>query len=220
MTTTIPIHITWSSNRKTGHIPVSTTGEQSCPSTCPHKDKSCYARFSYLGIHWRKVTNGARDMGWDSLFSFVKSLPNEQVWRYAQAGDLPGHDKKIDEPLFNQLVQANLGKRGYTYTHKPLTPKNLRLINHANQHGFTINVSSDDPVHAVNLYKRFQCLGYKIPVVVTVPSNWEPHMGSIIRICPAQLTDVTCDKCQWCAMPDRKFIVAFQAHGTRAKDIV
>lgn len=44
-----------SSNVKTGPIPVSTTGAQSCPNACSLKGSGCYAEGGPLGMHWRKV---------------------------------------------------------------------------------------------------------------------------------------------------------------------
>lgn len=212
---TIPVHIGWSSNSKTGHMPVSTTGSISCPPACKHlKLGTCYARFSWLGLHWKKVDSGQRDMGWDSVLRFVSDLPSGQIHRWNQAGDLPGTGNVINSRLFLQLVEANRGKRGFTYTHKPLTPKNLELIEYANRNGFTVNFSVDSLTDVVKTQQRLQLMGYNIPLVLTVPETFEST--DEIKVCPAQIRDdITCLKCQWCAMPERKFVVAFRMHGTR-----
>ena len=44
-------------NSKTA-IPTTTSSKETCPSTCPLKDKGCYAKYSFLGKHWDNVTNG------------------------------------------------------------------------------------------------------------------------------------------------------------------
>ena len=213
---TIPIHIGWSSNSKTGHIPVSTTGSVTCPDTCQHKKlKTCYADYSFLGTHWRKVDSGERDIGWSNFLQFIRDLPSGQLWRGNQAGDLPGVNKRIDSKFLLQMVEANRGKRGFTYTHKPLIPKNLDLIHYANDNGLTINVSCDSLPAALIIQQKLQMLGYIIPVVVTVPLDYA-QMDDNVKICPAQIrSDITCIKCQWCAIPNRKFIVAFLVHGCR-----
>jgi len=37
-------------------------------------------------------------------------------------------------------------------------------------------------------------------------------------VCPAQTReDVTCASCGLCAIPDRRVIIGFRAHGTRAR---
>ena len=63
-------------------------------------------------------------MDWQSFLSAIYSLPVGQLWRHNQAGDLPGIGNKIDVKQLGQLVKASEGKRGFTYTHKPLTKVN------------------------------------------------------------------------------------------------
>ena len=112
------VHITArSGNAKTGPIPVTTTERASCPTTCPFYDKGCYAKSGPLALHWRKVSDGERGTDWQGLTEFVKSLPERQLWRHNQAGDLPHIDGQINGTLLGQLVDANRGKRGFTYTH-------------------------------------------------------------------------------------------------------
>jgi hypothetical protein len=43
-----------------------------------------------------------------------------RLWRYAQAGDLPGYDRQIDGARLQELVAANTGKRAIAFTHKPV----------------------------------------------------------------------------------------------------
>lgn len=217
LTDSIPVHISWSSNRKTGSMPVSTTGEQSCPSTCKHKKlNTCYAKFSFLGIHWKKVSAGHRQMSYKDFLQFIRNLPEKTLWRHNQAGDLDGHDIKINRHKLTQLVNANKGKYGFTYTHKPLTAQNIDAIDHANRNGFTINVSADDIQSALDIYSRSKLLGYLCPVTVTVPEDYVED-NEQIKICPAQRTDVQCQQCQWCAIANRNWIIAFKMHGSRRK---
>ena len=49
-----------SRNGKTGPIPVSTTSGDTCPNACPLKGSGCYAKSGPLGMHWQKVSSGAR----------------------------------------------------------------------------------------------------------------------------------------------------------------
>jgi hypothetical protein len=79
------------------------------------------------------------------------------LWRYAQAGDLPGYGPQIDGTLLEELVAANTGKDVIAFTHKPVlgadpvAVKNRRLIAAAVKSGFTINLSADTPAHADRL---------------------------------------------------------------------
>jgi hypothetical protein len=79
------------------------------------------------------------------------------LWRYAQAGDLPGYGPQIDGTLLEELVAANTGRNVIAFTHKPVlgddpvVAQNRRLIIAAINAGFTINLSADNTAHADKL---------------------------------------------------------------------
>jgi hypothetical protein len=157
-------------------------------------------------------------MDWQSFLSTIYSLPTGQLWRHNQAGDLPGVGNKIDAKALKQLSAANEGKRGFTYTHKPLTLSNIKSIRSANDKGFTVNLSANSVAHADTLAK----LG--LPVAAVVPQNSPDRFmtpaGNKVVICPAQrLDNMNCDKCRLCAKGNRGFIIGFKPHGTGAKKV-
>lgn len=208
-------HITLrSDNTKTGPIPVTTSPKATCPPTCPLRDGGCYARGGPLGLHWSKVSAGERGVEWWEFVEKVRSIPLGQVWGHNQAGDLPGRGNAIDGAKLHELTQANRGKRGFTYTHKPMTQENRALVARANLHGFTVNLSADTAIEADEL----AALGAG-PVVVVVPeaapaTSTTPR-GRKIVVCPAQQRDdITCKDCGLCAQSGRSVIVGFRAHGS------
>ena len=211
-----PIHLsTLSCNSKTGPMATVTTGSITCPTECRHKTlDTCYAKYSFLGIHWKKVDSGSRDIGWNTFIQRIRELPVGSQVRWGQAGDLPGVGNKIDKQKMIQLVENTRHLKMFTYTHKPLTKGNLSIIEYANNNGFTVNISCDSISDALNLQQKFTLLGYEIPITTTVPENYSNEHPNI-KICPAQLTNIHCNVCQWCMKNDRKFIVAFKAHGTK-----
>jgi len=210
-----------SSNWKTGAIPVSTSPKSTCPSNCKLREKGCYAEGGPLAIHWSKVSNGERGTTWDTFIKDVSMLPPEQLWRHNQAGDLRGSKNRINRTALKMLVEAQNGKRGYTYSHFPVegdtgqSEHNRELIKWANQEGFTINLSAD------NVDQADKMVDLNIgPVTVTLPSNvgnkpFKTPKGNRVVICPAITKDTTCEKCGICAESKRKFIVGFPAHGAR-----
>ena len=210
-------HITLKSgNEKTGPIPVSTSSSDTCPSTCPLlATKGCYAKHGPLGWHWNKVSNGLRGNSWSDFIATVKSLADGQLWRHNQAGDLPGKDTNIDASQLAELTAANQGKRGFTYTHKPMTSHtNKDAVKLANENGFTVNLSANNLEHADEL-KELNIA----PVVVVLPENAERKLntpkGNTVIVCPAQQRDdVTCASCKLCSIANRKVIIGFRAHGT------
>jgi len=205
-----------SSNAQLGAIPASTTEPKSCPSTCPLKEV-CYAKFHFQGANWRKVSE--KGMEWGEFLSKVRRIAPGAIWRHNVSGDLPkdGEDN-IDQQKVRQLVVANRGRKGYTYTHHLLNDHNLAIIKEANSNGFTISASCESVDVADSVMTK-----HGIPAVAVVPSTESRRFftttnGRKVVVCPAKIHDnVNCATCGICSNPDRTFIVAFPAHGTAKK---
>lgn len=203
-----------SANTKTGPIPVVYSERETCPPSCPHYRADCYAEDYYTRMTWDKVAQRGQDLA--GLCAAVAALPPGQLWRHNVAGDLPGDGEHVDAAALGELVRANFGRRGFTYTHKK-SPEALQWAAHATRWGFTVNLSADDAGDADALAALD--LG---PVAAIVPSDtpeksYTPE-GRTIIVCPAQTRDgVTCATCGLCARADRAVIVGFRAHGTRAR---
>ncbi len=225
-----------SSNRKTGPIPVSSTAAQSCPVACPARtdaEGGCYAASGNSAIHWRALTEGraATALDLEGFALQVRALPRGQLWRMNEAGDLPTPDgHAIDADALRAIVDANNGRRGFTYTHHdPMAPStmpgvtNAGLIDAANVQGFTVNISGNSPAHADTL----AALGVAPVVTLMAPDAWNgrplahtPAGRPIVR-CPAETIDsVTCSTCELCANRGRASIVGFTAHGTGARRVI
>ena len=202
-----------SANRKTGPIPVTYSERGTCPPSCPHYRADCYAEDYYTRMTWDKVP--ARGGSLADLCARIAALPAGQLWRMNVAGDLPGEGEDLDPAALGEIVRANIGRRGFTYTHKK-SPDAIDWVRHANRWGFTVNLSADDAGEADTLAEADAG-----PVCAIVPQDtpaksWTPA-GRTIIVCPAQIRDdVTCQSCGLCAIPDRSVIIGFRAHGTRA----
>jgi len=211
------VHLTLkSANSKTGPIPVSTTEKASCPPDCAMR-AGCYAASGPLALHWAAVSAGARGTDWSTFVGTIAGLPAGQVWRHNQAGDLPVANGSVDPVKLGQLVHANQGKRGFTYSHHR-DAASINWIRHANAWGFTVNLSANDLQDADTLADHKAG-----PVVVVLPSaqttNTRTPAGRAVVVCPAtQRDDVTCASCQLCQR-QRDVIVGFPAHGTRRRVI-
>ena len=205
-----------SANVKTGPIPVSTTEQASCPEDCTMK-KECYAKSGPLALHWAAVSAGTRGTAWGQFCDTVAAMPDGQLWRHNQAGDLPVAGGTVDAVKLGQLVAANAGRRGFTYSHHR-DAASIAWIRHANAWGFTVNLSANDLSDADMLADH--AAG---PVVVVLPStqtqNTTTPAGRTVVICPAtQRDDVSCATCQLCQR-QRAAIVGFPAHGTKKRVI-
>lgn len=203
-----------SSNRKTGPIPVSTSSAKLCPKDCPFAKGGCYAKGGPLAMHWAQVTAGTRGTNLKRFCAEIRQLPAGQVWRHNQAGDLPGDGTRIRAKALEQIVQANAGKRGFTYTHyNPAVPGNSDAIRSANRGGFTVNLSANTLEHADQLAE----LGIA-PVTVVLGAdqntNTTTPAGRKVVVCPAtQRDNVSCASCQMCQRQVRP-IIGFPAHGS------
>src|SRR6478736_4598978 len=146
-----------SQNAKIGPIPASIVERASCWPGCALYENGCYAESGALALHWDRVSRGLAGGSWSEFCTKVAALRPGRLWRYAQAGDLPGHGAKIDDALLDELVDANTGKNVIAFTHKPVlgddpvAVENRCLIAAAIKAGFTINLSADNPAHADRL---------------------------------------------------------------------
>jgi hypothetical protein len=210
-----------SSNAKTGPIPTTTSDRSTCWTGCPFYDKGCYAKSGPQALHWRKVSAGERGYEWDAFLRLIRKLNRGQLWRHNVSGDLPVvADGIIDGNKVVELADANRGRKGYTYTHHPLTDTNLGVIKYANAAGFTVNVSTESVESADRIMSE-----HKIPAVAVVNSDktdrfYHTESGRKVITCPATLHDnVTCATCGLCQQSDREFVIAFPAHGTAKKTV-
>lgn len=207
-----------SSNSKTGPIPVTTTERASCPDSCPLAgDGGCYAESGYYTrLNWDAVSSGKRGMDWPDFIDTIDSLPDGTLWRHNISGDLPGANDLLDNEKVMELAMAASHTNGFTYSHYPLNRHNLQLFKKINALGFTVNLSANNLAQAVEYSKS------GLPVVTVAPIDHGPKTRTIegvkVVTCPATYRDnVSCATCKLCSIRDRGFVIAFPAHGSRAK---
>jgi hypothetical protein len=211
-----------SKNNKTGGIPVSTSSAVTCPDDCPLKGKGCYAGGGPLNMHWRKVTEGKRGTDLRGFVDMLRWIPEGELWRHNQAGDLPGINNDVDTEALSAIVEANKGKRGYTYTHKPVIGDQWRhnrdAIKSANDNGFTINLSADTLAEADEL-SALDIAPVVVVVPESAPESGETPAGRRWIVCPAQTIEgMTCKDCGYCQKSNTgRRIVAFRAHGSNKR---
>ena len=203
-----------SSNQKTGPIPVTYSERGTCPPSCPHYLDDCYAEGFHTRMTWDKIP--ARGVDLAALVRFIETMPEGQLWRHNVAGDLPGEGETIDAAALGEIVAANTGRKGFTYTHKK-SAEAITWARHATAWGFTVNLSADDAGEADTL------AAHGLPVVCIVPIDTPKQTttpaGRPILVCPAQTINyMTCALCGLCQKADRRQIIGFRAHGTKARE--
>jgi hypothetical protein len=213
-----------SGNKKTGPMPIVMAPKQTCPAKCPFKG-FCYGIQWPIGLHWNKISEGKRGFSFEEAMAKVKELPRRLPWRYGDVGDLPGCGANIAPRQVELLVKANKGKKGFCFTHKPMTKPNQRLVRMLNAKSFTVNLSGEGPTKADKLLALG--VGPVATVLVDQPEGWRrarTTKGTRIQRCPAEFTKTQCitcggDKGPICTWRDRKFVVGFTPHGNVKKKI-
>jgi ferredoxin len=224
-----------SRNQKLGPMPASTSSRSTCPDSCPLKGQGgCYAEYGPMSIFWKKVDRGEAGGDFDTFVKEVEQLPRRQMWRYGQAGDLPGEGDEIDREQMVRLAKANRGRPVIAFTHKPPTEENIETLNLARDLGFSVNLSANNVEHADEL------MIHGMNVVVVLPEEYARQnsetkteyrkrlnelpkhtpAGARIAVCPATFTDTNCLQCGACAQTKpRGAIIGFPAHGTKKKQV-
>ena len=218
---TMLFHLTAvSSNSKTGPIPVSTSPVHLCPATCPfNTEGGCYAGQGPLALHWREVSEGRRGVSWPDFLRLIRHLPAGQFWRHNQAGDIQDPSTLAGRSALKQLTIANRGRRGFTFSHHPLTRRVIDAFKAATAQGFTVNASTET-IEAAD-----SAVFNGLRAVVVVPSTddrriWRSPAGHRVVTCPAQIHEgITCQTCRLCHSRPQEVIVAFRAHGTGHKKV-
>lgn len=224
-----------SENVHTGPIMVTTSPRATCPRACPLNRNAgtptagaCYAESGALGgFVWtlldRLPVGGSYQNGHIKIYDFedllyrVRRLAPGAMWRHNIAGDLTSNNRTtIDANALRLLVDANQGRRGFTFTHFDVLANlaNRQAVKEANERGFTINLSANSIEHADQLADLRIA-----PVSVILPANIEQNLitptGRTVVICPTYSTPgVTCATCGLCAR-QRSTIIGFPAIGRK-----
>lgn len=210
-----------SGNSKTGPIPVSTSPADLCPQSCPFRDGGgCYASTGRLSLNWQAVTAGHRGAPWSEFLAQIAALPAGTLWRHNQAGDIQDPTTISGRTMLRNLVTANRGKKGFTFTHhRPRTAAAIQALKGATADGFTVNVSTESIADADRM------VAHGLRAITVVPSTddrrmWRSPDGHPVVTCPAQVrNDVTCDRCRLCQGRPQEVIIAFRAHGSGARRV-
>ena len=208
------------SNHKLGKgVPVSTSSKRTCPLTCAYLNNGCYAESGPLNLHQLKVTSGERGTDWAGFLASIEALPAGQFWRHNQSGDLYQPGNAIGRKMLEQLVDANRGKKGYTYSHHKRTPLVIQAFKTATAQGFTVNASCESETEAD------AAMADGLRAVFVAPSTetrkqWTTAGGNRAVVCPAQrMEGMDCNTCRLCHARPNNIAVVFLAHGSQRKKV-
>lgn len=220
-----------SANRTTGPVPTVTSAAATCPSTCALRGRGCYAEHGPLSWIWKRLDYSGLDF--PALLARVRAIPRGQLWRWGQAGDLPGRGLYIDRPSLLLLASASHGKPCLAYTHKPVmaeqysnrsglsrlafrrvTAHNRSALRAALALGFRVNISCDTLAQA----RKARRLGFSATLIRA--AGWEGSElrdGLQLTACPQKTGKVRdCLACKGLCARERDAVIVFPAHGSRA----
>ena len=211
-----------SGNAKTGPITTTRTERPSCPTTCAFFNAGCYATLGRERMQWDRLNRNETGVSWSEFLTTIRRIvPNGVLWRHNTAGDLPHNNGDIDYLALKGLINANKGKKGFTYSHHVLNDHNVIALQNANGLGFTVNASCESVDDADRVMSE-----HNIPAVAVVNSEESRRFftttnGRKVITCPAALHPgkVTCATCGLCQQSDREFVIAFPAHGASKKKV-
>jgi hypothetical protein len=186
-----------------------------CPSACSLLNRGCYAQLGRTNFQQEKAKQRH-----DSLTQHLRLLPKGTLVRHLVSGDL-FHNDQPDPEVIRELTTAHKQAphvQGWGYTHgwKQLQPTTLNLKN------LTFNASCESP------QETQEALQAGWPVVAVVPENHPKlrvHPTHATVVCPEQYNkQVTCQTCQLCLKPNRKYrnlplVVGFRTHSNKRRSL-
>ena len=211
-----------SGHGKTGPITTTRTERESCPTTCPFYNAGCYATLGRERMQWDRLNRKETGVVWSEFLSTIRRIvPAGSLWRHNTAGDLPHNNGDIDCNALQGLINANKGRKGFTYSHHVLNDHNVAALQKANTAGFTVNASCESVDDADRVMSE-----HNIPAAAAIHSEesrrfFTTTSGRKVITCPAALHPgkVTCATCGLCQQSDREFVIAFPAHGAAKRKV-
>lgn len=224
-----------SSNVKIGKMACTYSSIKNCPDTCKLKDNGCYAQTSYVGMIWKKLSEGndKNSSEWSEHLNQIASLPEKSPIRVNVAGDLPLNKYgRINRNKVKSLFKALKNKIPIIYTHH----KNLEDLKWMNNGEFTViksadnmNDLSEDIPNSIVIDQIFAKLKdetddqYKERVgkdLQNLKTRFLEEKNIKLFVCPATNKDnINCLNCMVCSKMLPGFAVGFPAHGARKNKI-
>lgn len=214
-----------SQNAKTGPISTTYMNQMTCPKSCPHLNKGCYAENGLVGMHTRRIEREAGEQIADMVaatrdafrMEAAKDYPELIVQQEAKAirdyltgerklrvhvvGDVvtPMNAVEIGTAMLHHTKKHGMG--AWTYTHR------WSEIPCSAWGGASVWASVETPAQI----GQARIMGY--PSAVTLPYDKHPtHSqyeweGFKVIPCPAQRhpRTVTCSTCNLCAQSAKMF---------------
>ena len=215
-----------SQNAKTGPISTTYMNQMTCPKSCPHLNKGCYAENGLVGMHTRRIEREAGEqitemvqntagtlLGMDAAkdypeimvtheaYAIEQTLSGKRKLRVHVVGDVvtPANAVVMGVAMLRHTAKHGMG--AWTYTHR------WAEIPYSNWGGASVWASVETPVQV----NQARIMGYASALTLPFAKHptqsqyeWE---GLKVIPCPAQKhpRTVTCSTCNLCANSGKMF---------------
>ncbi len=215
-----------SQNAKTGPISTTYMNQMTCPKSCPHLNKGCYAENGLVGMHTRRIEREAGEqiaamvaetkgtiLGMDAAKDYpevmvqheakaiIECLTGKRKLRVHVVGDVVSVANAV---VIGQAMKQHTAKHGmgaWTYTHR------WSEIPNDAWYGASVWASVETPIQV----NQARIMGYASALTLPYAKHptqsqyeWE---GLKVIPCPAQKhpRTVTCSTCNLCANSAKMF---------------
>lgn len=216
MGTTVQVSAS-SANRKTGPIPTTMRGPETCPASCPFRPDGAIGGCYGTGRQFGMAVKLELEMSADDIAAKVGKGQRPTRWAIARdrvVGDIDDGNGGIDREHLETVAAAfqTVGRVVYGYTH------HLEVTAADVPDNYVMNASCETVDDIRDAWRR------GLPAVIAgddVPSDVD---GTRVVTCPAtQREDTDCSTCGLCARQTRMTdpaaapIIHFPLHGTAVK---
>jgi len=207
-----------SENKKIGNVAATYLPiKQTCPNTCPLKDKGCYAQGGNVNFQVKRLEKMNEGLySYDIVRKEAREISafgpkaNGKALRLHVSGD-------VRSPKAAYLLGVAAKKwdgKVYSYTHSWRNiPRSVW------GESISILASCESIEDAKQALER----GYAPSIVVDTHKTDKAYFQDGIKVipCPSQTRDVTCEQCKLCmkdnVLKEQNAAIAFAVHGSRKK---
>ena len=205
-----------SKNVKTGPVSATYAPVQTCPSTCPLKDKGCYAQSGKCAIHFRNISKNADNMKIVEIATSealaIDSLAGVLPLRLHVTGDCPDNESAMIVSAACERYMERSGQPVWAYTHA------WDVVDRSSWKSVTVLASCETSEQVKLARKR----GYKTAWVTplsTVAQRVKSCVENNIKpvLCKNFVSGKSCTQCRTCWADDKDSCMLLPTHGARAK---
>jgi hypothetical protein len=202
-----------SGNKKIGPSSATYVAQSSCPTTCPLLGAGCYAESGRMALHTRRLAESSASV--DELAreeaDAIDTLSGRLPLRIHVVGDSTTSSaaRRVAASVRRYVKRHGSSAWGYTHAWRDVPASAWR--------GVSMLASCESRADVDAAHAR----GYRAAIVVDEHRSDKRHDRDGVDVipCPEQTRGARCIDCRLCWDPPAGAVIAFAAHGARAKTV-